>query len=97
MFSSAVYLIATATLATALPAPRLRPRQTDNTTAITFADVLPSPDLDWVDCYAENFQCTSLTVPLDYANASIGITNVAFIRYVFSEDARDLMIHPGLW
>jgi hypothetical protein len=85
-------------LAAATPASRapiLRPRQTNGTTKITFADIVPSSNLNWVDCYEANFQCTFLTVPLDYENTEAGTTDIAFIRYLISEDAEDLLYNPG--
>jgi hypothetical protein len=83
------------TLAAAAPAPIVRPRQSNQTTAVTFDDIKPSLLIDWKDCYAEGFQCTYLTVPLDYADLSAGTTDVAFIRYLVSEDAEDLLFNPG--
>jgi hypothetical protein len=87
-----------ATLATAAPAPRapvLLPRQANGTAQVTFADIAPSPKLKWVSCYEAPFQCSYLTVPLDYANVTAGTTDVAFIRYFVSEDAEDLLFNPG--
>jgi pimeloyl-ACP methyl ester carboxylesterase len=92
------YLVAAglfSTLASAAPAPVLRLRQTNETVDVTFADIVPSPDLKWADCYKANFQCAFLTVPLDYANISAGTTDVAFLRYLISEDAQDLLFNPG--
>ncbi|KAH8719255.1 hypothetical protein GQ44DRAFT_829351 [Phaeosphaeriaceae sp. PMI808] len=42
-----------------------------------------------------NFQCACLTVPLDYGNAKAGTTDVAFIRYLVNENAKDLLHNPG--
>jgi hypothetical protein len=92
----ASYLLAAGLLSVlAAAAPVLRPRQTNDAAMITFADVVPSPELHWVDCYQANFQCTFLTVPLDYENIKAGTTDVAFIRYLVSEDAEDLLFNPG--
>jgi hypothetical protein len=86
------------TLATAAPAPHapvVQPRQTNGTAKVTFANIVPSLKLNWVSCYETNFQCSYLTVPLDYANATAGTTDVAFIRYFVSKDAEDLLFNPG--
>lgn len=83
------------TLAAAAPAPIVRPRQSNQTIAVTFKDIQPSLLIDWKNCYAKGFQCTYLTVPLDYADLSVGTTDVAFIRYLVSEDAEDLLYNPG--
>lgn len=83
------------TLAAAVPAPIIRPRQFNQTSPVTFDHITPSPLIDWEDCYEEGFQCTYLTVPLDYADHSVGTTNIAFIRYLVSEDAEDLLYNPG--
>lgn len=90
---------AVSTLAVASPAARapiLASRQTDSTANVTtFASITPSPELNWKSCYAENFQCTYLTVPLDYQNISAGTTDVAFIRYLVNETLDDLLYNPG--
>lgn len=84
-------------LTTATPAPRapiISPRQTNETNQLTFADVKPSSEIDWVACY-DGLQCTFLTVPLDYENIEAGTTDVAFTRYLISEDHEDLLFNPG--
>lgn len=83
------------TLAAAAPAPIVRPRQSNQTSPVTFEDITPSVLIHWENCYAEGFQCTYLTVPLDYADLDVGTTDVAFIRYFVSENAEDLLFNPG--
>jgi hypothetical protein len=34
-------------------------------------------------------------VPLDYENLDVGTADIAFIRYLLSEDAEDLYYNPG--
>jgi hypothetical protein len=90
-----------AATATASPYPHLAiPKRQEDTPkptpkGQTFADIKPSPELSWVDCYTEKWQCAYLTVPLDYADPSVGTTDIAFIRYLLSEDAEDLLFNPG--
>jgi hypothetical protein len=81
--------------APALHAPVLRLRQTNETAGLTFADILPSSEINWVDCYKAKFQCSYLTVPLDYENITAGTTDVAFVRYLVNKNAEDLLINPG--
>jgi hypothetical protein len=85
-----------AALAAAAPAPRAPILQNRDANA-TFADVVPSTQLHWINCYKPNYQCSYLTVPLDYADASAGTTDVAFVRYLISEDAEDLLFNPGMY
>jgi hypothetical protein len=62
-------------------APILASHQTNTTTNLTtFANVVQSLELNWVPCYAPMFQCTYLTVPLDYKNESAGTTDIAYLR-----------------
>jgi len=84
-----------ASTAAALPRFPIHKREDNSTAKRTFADIEPSAELNWVDCYGDNLQCTYLTVPLDYADKSAGTTDVAFIRYVLDEDAEDLLFNPG--
>ncbi|KAJ1328276.1 alpha/beta hydrolase [Microdochium nivale] len=44
-----------------------------------FDTISSSPDLAWMPCF-DDFKCTKLQVPLDYANPSLGTTDVAFIK-----------------
>jgi hypothetical protein len=97
----AVYSLAlgvSSVLTAAAPAPHapvLLPRQTNGTANLTFAGILPSSEINWVDCYEAKFQCTYLTVPLDYADITAGTTDVAFVRYLVDKNAEDLLINPG--
>lgn len=80
------------------PAPRLpvlQPRRTSERPNVTFDDISPSTKLTWSPCYEEGFECSYLTVPLDYQDGKAGTTDVAFIRYFVSEDAEDLLYNPG--
>lgn len=80
--------------------PRLpistRQAQLLNASLPVFPNFKPSKELKWTNCYAENLQCTYLTVPLDYADPSIGTTDIAFMRYLLSEQAEDLISNPGM-
>lgn len=91
---------ALAATAPATHAPILQTRDTNATTPLTpatiFANVVPSAQLHWVDCYKPHYQCSVLTVPLDYTNASAGTTDLALARYLISEDAEDLLFNPGM-
>ncbi|KAF2477666.1 alpha/beta-hydrolase [Lindgomyces ingoldianus] len=60
-----------------------------------FAELTPSPNINWTPCF-EGYACTNLEVPLDYADASAGTTNIAFIKYSSSnESAQDILFNPG--
>ncbi|KAH8901266.1 hypothetical protein GQ53DRAFT_850808 [Thozetella sp. PMI_491] len=60
-----------------------------------FRDIQPSPDLNWTPCW-DNFTCSMLEVPLDYADLSIGTTAIAFIkRPVSNTSAEDIIFNPG--
>jgi hypothetical protein len=89
-----------AALAAAAPAPRapiLQTRDTSGTTPATiFAHVEPSAQLRWANCYKANYQCSYLTVPLDYADASAGTIDLALVRYLINEDSEDLLFNPGM-
>lgn len=66
---------------------------------LTSRKVNPSPTLDWVPCY-QNFTCTKLEVPLDYANASAGMTGIAFIKFAppgVSETAPNIIFNDGTY
>ena len=73
--------------------PRNMPKKA--TRWATFDDVIPSPELNWVDCIGPDRQCAKLTVPLDYENPDLGTTDIAFARYLLSEDAEDMLFNPG--
>ncbi|RYP43562.1 hypothetical protein DL768_009853 [Monosporascus sp. mg162] len=62
-----------------------------------FETICPSPTLEWTPCF-EAFTCAKLEVPLDYADASLGTTAIAFIKLAgrnATEDAKNILIIPG--
>ncbi|KAJ2955421.1 hypothetical protein NQ176_g11401 [Zarea fungicola] len=44
-----------------------------------FESLVPSTELKWSPCF-DDFSCTRLQVPLDYANPGLGTTSIAFIK-----------------
>jgi hypothetical protein len=68
-------------IASALPRSNLKIRQKptsdDVVTVYDFADIPVTQKIEWASCF-ENFACTNLEVPLDYADKSAGTTNIAF-------------------
>lgn len=54
-------------------------------------------ELAWEDCY-ENFQCSMLDVPIDYADLKVGTFQISVLRYL-AEDQRNrigsLIVNPG--
>lgn len=78
----------------AVTATPLLPR--DNGSMIwDFDELKPSPELDWKPCF-ENFTCTKLEVPLDYADPSVGKTGIAFLKYSSQNpSAEDILINTG--
>ncbi|PVI00609.1 alpha/beta-hydrolase [Periconia macrospinosa] len=77
-----------------------------NGTNVTMIDaweqITPSADLNWTPCF-QNFTCTRLTVPLDYAEPSVGTTDIAFIKWTSpqaqnssnSPPPQDILVNPG--
>jgi len=56
-----------------------------------------SQELKWRDCY-ENYQCSSLLVPIDYTDLSVGAFSLALLRYqALDQDRRigSLVVNPG--
>ena len=54
-------------------------------------------ELKWRDCYG-NYQCSSLLVPIDYADLSIGAFSLALLRYQALDQERrigSLVVNPG--
>jgi pimeloyl-ACP methyl ester carboxylesterase len=54
-------------------------------------------ELKWRDCYG-NYQCSSLLVPIDYADLSVGAFSLALLRYqALDQDRRigSLVVNPG--
>jgi pimeloyl-ACP methyl ester carboxylesterase len=57
----------------------------------------PAPVLTWTSC-RDGFQCSALTVPLDYANRAKGTVSLRLIRLPTAEPARRvgaLLVNPG--
>ncbi|KAF2120378.1 Alpha/Beta hydrolase protein [Lophiotrema nucula] len=81
-------------LASLASAGLLQPRQNE-TMEYGFENLKPSKDIVWTPCF-DNFTCALLEVPLDYTNASAGITTLAFTKYWSNHsDAEDVLINPG--
>ena len=54
-------------------------------------------ELKWRDCYG-NYQCSSLLVPIDYADLSQGAFTLALLRFqALDQDRRigSLLVNPG--
>ena len=54
-------------------------------------------ELKWRDCYG-NYQCSSLLVPIDYADLSVGAFSLALLRYQALDQERrigSLVVNPG--
>ena len=54
-------------------------------------------NLDWSTCY-ENFDCTELAVPIDYAKIATGTFHISVLRYKAQDPARRLgaiIVNPG--
>ncbi len=54
-------------------------------------------ELDWSNCY-ENFECTILKVPIDYAKISTGTFDISVLRYKAQDPKRrigSLIVNPG--
>ncbi|KAF2675993.1 hypothetical protein K458DRAFT_380656 [Lentithecium fluviatile CBS 122367] len=81
--------------AAAYPSIFKRQNETQDGGVDSFDSITPSEQLAWQPCFGE-FKCTSLTVPLDYANPSVGTTNVAFIKYEFANSTgQSILFNPG--
>jgi len=53
--------------------------------------------LDWSTCY-EDFECTDLRVPIDYADLTIGTFKIAVLRYKAQDQEKrigSLIVNPG--
>jgi len=82
-------------VATAFARPSTYRRQNENPTVFDFKEITPSSQLAWQSCFDE-FKCTYLTVPLDYANPDLGTTDVAFIKYESANGTgQDILFNPG--
>jgi len=54
-------------------------------------------ELKWRDCYG-NYQCSSLLVPIDYADLSVGAFSLSLLRYQALDQERrigSLVVNPG--
>lgn len=54
-------------------------------------------ELDWSNCY-DNFDCTILKVPIDYAKISTGTFDISVLRYKAQDPKRrigSLIVNPG--
>jgi hypothetical protein len=62
-----------------------------------FDHIKPSANLSWTPCF-DNFTCSNLEVPLDYANMSLGTTSIAFIKLAgknATEASPSIVLIPG--
>jgi pimeloyl-ACP methyl ester carboxylesterase len=53
--------------------------------------------LDWATCY-EDFECTDLRVPIDYADLTVGTFKLAVLRYTAQDQKNrigSLIVNPG--
>ena len=53
--------------------------------------------LDWSSCY-DNFQCTELLVPIDYADLTVGTFKISVLRYQAQDQKNrigSLIVNPG--
>jgi hypothetical protein len=81
----------------ALPSANTKRQDESKPMVYDFADITPSRDLKWVDCF-ESFKCTYLTVDLDYETPDAGTTNVAFIKFPSQNpEAKDILFNPGIF
>jgi pimeloyl-ACP methyl ester carboxylesterase len=61
----------------------------------SFSNLTASTDINWVPCF-DNYSCTLLEVPLDYANTSIGTTSIAFLKLpAANQPSHDLLVNFG--
>ncbi|KAM7206094.1 hypothetical protein V8F20_002876 [Naviculisporaceae sp. PSN 640] len=62
-----------------------------------FDAIEPSANLTWTPCF-DDFTCSKLEVPIDYANTSLGTTSVAFIKLAgknATADSPSIVFIPG--
>lgn len=92
-FSSSVVVGSLFALASALPQRNIEARAS---TVYDFADIPVTKELEWVSCF-ENYTCTNLEVPLDYADESAGTTNIAFLKVTGGDGTGpDILFNPGM-
>ena len=56
-----------------------------------------SQELAWQDCY-EDFQCTTLDVPVDYSDLTVGTFEISVLRYLAADQKNrigSLVVNPG--
>jgi pimeloyl-ACP methyl ester carboxylesterase len=56
-----------------------------------------SQELAWQDCY-EDFQCTTLDVPVDYSDLTVGTFEISVLRYLAADQENrigSLVVNPG--
>ncbi len=56
-----------------------------------------SQELAWQDCY-EDFQCTTLDVPVDYSDLTIGTFEISVLRFLAADQKNrigSLVVNPG--
>ena len=54
-------------------------------------------ELAWQDCY-EDFQCTTLDVPVDYSDLTVGTFEISVLRYLAADQKNrigSLVVNPG--
>jgi pimeloyl-ACP methyl ester carboxylesterase len=54
-------------------------------------------ELAWQDCY-EDFQCTTLDVPIDYSDLTVGTFEISVLRFLASDQEKrigSLVVNPG--
>jgi len=76
----------------------IRPtNSTINGSASNFAGIAVTGDIQWVQCYGENFTCVNLEVPLDLDDPTVGSTNIAFIKHAAPVQPAlgDMILNPG--
>ncbi|KAI1364060.1 alpha/beta-hydrolase [Xylaria arbuscula] len=63
-----------------------------------FDNIESSANLTWTPCFDDNFSCSRLEVPLDYANKSLGTTSIAFLKMAgknATAESQSIVIVPG--
>ncbi|KAI0192411.1 Alpha/Beta hydrolase protein [Astrocystis sublimbata] len=69
----------------------------DSGMAHGFDGIEPSANLTWQPCF-DDFTCSKLEVPLDYANRSLGTTSIAFIKLAgknATSESPNIVLIPG--
>ncbi|KAJ0414887.1 alpha/beta-hydrolase [Aspergillus carlsbadensis] len=62
-----------------------------------FDTIKPSANLTWTPCF-DDFTCSKLEVPLDYANKSLGTTSIAYMKLAgknATADSPSIVLIPG--